>query len=81
MQSKCSVCGIKKSIFIKEQRAEGLLSSLGLKTPLSKVPLLGDILFWECKMNKIVNKYLLAGEKFMLEIHSRKPGFTYLYCL
>ena len=45
MQSKCSVCGIKKLIFIKEQRAEGLLNSLVLKTPLSKVPLLDDILF------------------------------------
>ena len=44
MQSKCSVCGIKKSRFMKEQEAKGLLSSLGLETPLSKVPLLGDIL-------------------------------------
>ena len=45
MQSKFSVHGIKKSIFIKEQEAEGLLSSLGLETPLCKVPLFGDILF------------------------------------
>ena len=44
MQSKCSVCGIKKSRFMKEQKAKGLLSSLGLETPLRKVPLLGDIL-------------------------------------
>ena len=44
MQSKCSLCGIKKSRFMKEQEAKGLLSSLGLETPLSKVPLLGDIL-------------------------------------
>ena len=44
MQSKCSVCGIKKSRFMKEQEAKGLLSSLGLETPLRKVPLLGDIL-------------------------------------
>ena len=40
MQSKCSVCGIKKSRFIKEQKAKGLLSNLGIKTPLSKFPLL-----------------------------------------
>ena len=33
MQSKCSVCGIKKSRFVKEQEAKGLLSSLGIKTP------------------------------------------------
>ena len=38
MQSKCTVCGIKKSRFLKEQEAKGLLSSLGIKTPLSKIP-------------------------------------------
>ena len=30
---------------MKEQEAKGTLSSLGLKTPLSKIPLLGDLLF------------------------------------
>ena len=44
MQSKCSVCGIKKSRFVKEQEAKGLLSNLGIKTPLSKIPLL-NVLF------------------------------------
>ena len=44
MQSKCSVCGIKKSKFVKEQEAKGLLSNLGIKTPLSKIPLL-NVLF------------------------------------
>ena len=43
--SKCTICGSKKSRFIKNQGASGILSSLGLKTLLSKVPLLGDILF------------------------------------
>ena len=43
--SKCAICGSKKSTFIKNQEAKGLLSSLGLKTPLSKIPLLGDVLF------------------------------------
>ena len=38
MQSKCSVCGTKKSRFVKEQDAKGLLSQLGIKTPLSKIP-------------------------------------------
>ena len=37
MQSKCPVCGIKKSKFIKEQEAKGLLINLGIKTPLSFV--------------------------------------------
>ena len=39
MQSKCSVCGIKKSRFVKEQEAKGLLSNLRIKTSLSKIPL------------------------------------------
>ena len=43
--SKCTVCGSKKSKFIKQQEAKGLLSNLGLKAPLSKVSLSGDILF------------------------------------
>ena len=44
--SKCAICGSKKSRFIKNQEAKGLLSNLGIKTPLSKVPILGDILFY-----------------------------------
>ena len=43
--SKCAICGSKKSKFIKKQEAKGLLSSLGIRTTLSKVPLLGDVLF------------------------------------
>ena len=43
--SKCAICGSKKSRFIKNQEAKGLLSKLGIKTPLSKIPILGDILF------------------------------------
>ena len=43
--SKCAICGSKKSKFIKKQEAKGTLSSLGIKTPLSKIPLSGDILF------------------------------------
>ena len=44
MQSKCPVCEIKKSRFVNKQEAKGLLSNLGIKTPLSKIPLL-NILF------------------------------------
>ena len=43
--SKCAKCGSKKSKFINKQEAKGLLSKLGIKTPLSKIPILGDILF------------------------------------
>ena len=43
--STCVICGSKKSKFIKQQEAKGLLSNLGLRTPLNKIPVLGDILF------------------------------------
>ena len=44
MESKCPVCEIKKSRFVKEQEAKGLLSNLGIKTPLSQTPLLNALL-------------------------------------
>ena len=43
--SKCVVCVSKKSKFIEEEEASGLLSNLGTKTPLNKTPLLGPLLF------------------------------------
>ena len=43
--SKCAMCESKKPKFIKNQDAKGLLNNLGIKTPLSKVQILGDILF------------------------------------
>ena len=45
MQSECAECGFKKPVFAKEEKAKGLLSSLDLKTRLSKIPLFGDIFF------------------------------------
>ena len=45
LSSKCAICGSKKSRFMKEQEVKGLLSNLGIKTPLSNIPLLGDLLF------------------------------------
>ena len=51
--SQCAICNSKKSRFIKRQEAKGLLSKLGIKTPLSKMPVLGDILFWmQCIKNE-----------------------------
>ena len=44
--SKSAVCDSKKSRFIKEKEASGLSSSWEIKTTLSKVPLLDNILFW-----------------------------------
>ena len=43
--STCAICGSKKAKFIKQQETKGLLSNLGLRTPLNKIPVLGDILF------------------------------------
>ena len=42
---KCTICGSKKFRFIKNQEAKELLSKLGIRTPLRKVPILGDIMF------------------------------------
>ena len=43
--SKCAICNNKKFKFINKQEAKGLLSKLGIKTPLGKIPILGNILF------------------------------------
>ena len=43
IQSNCATCGSKKSKLIKEQQAMGILSNLGIKSPLSKVPLLNTL--------------------------------------
>ena len=64
------MCGSKKSRYNK------------IKTPLNKIPLVGNILFWMIlyKMNEIVSKFLLAGDIFMPEKHLKQPGFTYSAC-
>ena len=84
---RCAVCDSKKARCFKEQEASGLFSSLGTKTPLSRISLVGPLLFkgyWQVntryKMNEIKNKFLLAGDKFMPKMHLRKPGFTYSDC-
>ena len=56
--SKCAICNSKKSKFINKQEANWLLSKLGIKTPFSKWPILGDVLFWmHIKMNEIVDNF------------------------
>ena len=54
IQSNCAIYGSKKSRFIKEQQAIGILSNLGIKTPLSKVPLLNILFYYNLK-----DEYLL----------------------
>ena len=79
MQSKCANCGISKSKLVKEQEAKRLLSNLEIETLLSKIPLLNST-FKVYKTNKLVNKFLLVGDKFMPEMHLKQPGFTYSAC-
>ena len=45
LSSKCAVCGSKVPRFMKEQESSGILSSLGLKTTLSKIPFYNDVFF------------------------------------
>ena len=85
--TKYAVCDSKNSKFIKEQEASELLSSLGIQTPLSKIPLVGSLLFQKhsqvnirYKMNETVNKFLLKGDTFMPEMHLIQPGVKYSAC-
>ena len=73
--SNRAICDSKKWRFIKEQEASGLLSSLGLKTPLDKIPLLGDIL-WKRKDN-IWGAYLAD----MQLIREFNKGIRLLLCV
>ena len=80
--SKCAVCDGKRSKYIKQQEAKGLLRTLGKKTPLSKVSIIKQFniikqVKTRYKMNEIVNKFSLAWVKFMPEMHLTQPGFTY----
>ena len=74
------MCDSKKSKFIKEQEASEFLSNLGMNKNTFNILLIGTLLFWWSeqvnkgyKMNEIVNKFLLEGDKFMPEIHLRQP--------
>ena len=64
--SNFAICGTKKSRFIKGQIPKRISSSPVFKTPLSKIPLLGDILFQNYEMNEIVNKFLISWKKMHL---------------
>ena len=64
---------------MKEQESKELFSNLGIKTSLNKTPLLGNILLWVYKMNKITEEFLL-GDKFMPAMNLKQLGFTYSAC-
>ena len=72
MEKQCEVYDSKKMKFIKEQEASGLLSSLGIKTPLNKLPFLCPPSFKNTQqvntryiMNEIVSNFFLAGDTFV----------------
>ena len=60
--------------------ASGLLGNAGIKTPFIQIPIVGPILFERYKMNEVINKFLLAGDKVVPEQHLRQPGFTCSAC-
>ena len=78
--SKCTICDSKKSKFIKDPEASALISSLGIKTSLSKIPLVGFLLLEEYKMNKKINTFLLGEDKFMSDVHLGPWRFAYSAC-
>ena len=51
------------------------------KSTLFQILLLSPILFYRYKMNEIINKFLLVGDKLILEMHLRQTGFTYSACV
>ena len=56
-----------------------MLISLGVRTLLSKIPLLFNLLKFilKYKTNEIISIFLQAGDKYMPEMHLRAPWFTY----
>ena len=73
--SKCAVPDNEKITIIKQQEARRLLSSL-IVFCLNSIKQVNT----KYKMNEIVNKFLLVGDKFMLEMHLKQSGFTYSAC-
>ena len=47
---------------------------MGIRAPLSQIPLLGPLMSYKYKMNETINKFLLAGDKFTTKMHLRQPG-------
>ena len=80
MLSKCSISNNKKSTF--SSQGSGLFDSLGLNTPQNRMKnalwnVLDNTII---NMNNFINKFLLAGDKFMPETHLRQPRFVYSAC-
>ena len=78
--SNSAACDSKTLRFFKQQEASGLLSSLGIRTPLSQIPLVDPFLFQRYKMNEMINNFLVAGDTFMPLMHLKQSGFRYISC-
>ena len=76
MPSKCSICNNKKSKFISQ--GSDLFDSLGLNTPQNRMKALVPSAL--INLNNIINKFLLAGDRFMPEMHLRQSQFVYSAC-
>ena len=77
---KCAVFDRTISRLNKKQEASELLSDSILKTPFTKIPPLGHVLFWRYKMNEIANDFLLTRGPFTLEMRFKQPGIAYRAC-
>ena len=73
--SNCAVCGKKKLSFIKNQEASSLLGKLRIRTPLSNIPLFGDILF--LKLETVV-VFLIIFEMISLKWTKSLGKFCWL---
>ena len=67
---------VKQTRFIKKKEVIGLLSSLGIRTHLNRIPLIGPLLSKRYKINK-KKKIFLAGNKLIPERHLKELEFTY----
>ena len=76
MPSKCSICNNKKSKFFL--KGSDLFDSLGLNTPQNRMKALVPSAL--INLNNIINKFLLAGDRFMPEMHLRQSQFVYSAC-
>ena len=77
--SRCSICNNKKSIFILQ--GSGLFDSLALNTAQNRMKnALWNAFNKIINMNNVISKFLLAGDKFLPEMHSRQPQFVYSAC-
>ena len=69
-----------KSKFFQEQETRGLLINSGRKTCLSQITIFSHISFWRYEINKLINKFLLSGDKFKTEMHLSQPSFSNSAC-